>query len=69
MADPNLETIEVIYQTQTDKAICVREDEDSRIDIWLPKSLGVTILTPNPERGDAIEIEAPDWLLEREGLI
>ena len=61
----------VIFQavSPSSLAICVREDEESRRDIWLPLSLIVVkAKLRDLERGDAVTIEAPEWMLEREGL-
>ncbi|KEP68794.1 hypothetical protein DL1_08590 [Thioclava dalianensis] len=33
----NLLDLNVIFQTQTERAVCVRTEEDGR-DIWIPKS-------------------------------
>lgn len=63
-----VEEVEAIYQTQTAEAICVRADESSREDIWLPKSFA-RIEGPRPERGEVVTIAAPGWLLTREGLL
>lgn len=62
--------VEVIYQTKTDLAVCVREDEDSDRDIWIPLTYAKSSKPfRDLERGEAFWLEAPDWILEREGLI
>jgi hypothetical protein len=64
-------SVQAIYWHQTAMAICVHRDEDDDEDVWLPLSLveysseDVT----DPEKGDLVWIDGPDWLLEREGLI
>lgn len=68
MADQELEHAEAIYQTRTAKAICVKADDNGE-DIWLPRSLVASIYPENPDRGDTVEVYAPQWLLEREGLV
>ena len=60
--------IEVVYQFETDKAVCIREDETSKRDIWLPKSQ-CEINTPSPRRGDVVEITAEEWILTEKGLV
>jgi hypothetical protein len=59
--------VDVIYQTETALAVCVREDEDGE-DIWLPWSQ-VEIDTDTPERGEPVTITGPEWLLSDKGLI
>lgn len=63
----NLHDIEVIFQTQTLKGICVRKDERSKEDIWLAKSQcevdGVL------ERGRVVTITVPQPVLEEKGLV
>jgi hypothetical protein len=71
MADHHEDLVEVeaIFQTVTDRAVCVKDDEDGE-DIWLPFS--VCIFAPNPntlDRGDTITASVPEWLAERKGLI
>lgn len=67
MAHDDPEEVEVIYQTKTDKAFCVRKDEEDDEDVWVPRSLG-TIQPPSPKRGDVVTLTAPQWLLEDKGL-
>lgn len=62
--------VDVVFQTLSGLAICVREDEDSDCDIWLPLSQITVMARLNDlERGDPVMIQAPEWLLERKGLI
>lgn len=59
---------EVIWQTETKDAICVRIAEgDDEEDIWLPKS---QIDTParEPVRGQACTVGVPEWLALKVGL-
>lgn len=63
--------IEVIYQTETPIAVCVRAEEDSP-DIWLPASqveVEPTVPSLPLERGSIVTVTAPEWLLEDRGLI
>lgn len=63
--------IEVEFQavSPTSMAICVREEGKLR-DVWLPLSLiEVRARLNDLDRGDTVTILAPEWLLEREGLI
>lgn len=63
--------IEVIFQTQTEKAVCVRSDEASKEDIWIPKSLCQVDghLREPPWRGDQVTLTAPQKVLEEKGLV
>lgn len=64
----DLTEIEVVYQTETALAICVRETEDEDDeDIWLPFS--EIEVTGRRRRGGVVEITAPEWLLQEKGLI
>ena len=63
-----LEELEVYFLHQTDRAILVNITGNLRDGVWLPKSL-VQWDDTSPARGMTIEIIAPEWLLEREGLI
>jgi hypothetical protein len=56
----------MVFQAATDRAICVREDEDGE-DIWLPQSQ--IQWDRDAERGEEIEIIVPEWLLENKGLL
>lgn len=60
--------IEVIYQRQTDRGICVRADEGSE-DVWLPLAQ-VEVDAPHGRvRGRVITITAPQALMEEKGLV
>lgn len=52
------EEVSVIYQTQTELAVCVWEDDEGE-DIWLPISQ-IEIEPEDPERGDAVKVTAPE---------
>jgi hypothetical protein len=58
--------VSVIFQKETERAICVREEEDGE-DIWLP--LSQIEWDEEADRGDSITIVAPEWLLEDKGLL
>lgn len=61
--------VDVVFQTSTPMAICVRGDDEGR-DVWLPRSLIRTRPKVNDMlRGDLVTVSAPEWLLEREGLV
>jgi len=59
-------TISVIFQHATERAICVRETEDGE-DIWLP--LSQIEVDDDADRGEVIDLTAPDWLLEDKGML
>lgn len=63
----NLQDIEVIFQTGTQRAVCVRKDETSKADVWIPLSQcevdGVL------ERGRVVTLTAPQSVLEEKGLV
>ena len=66
----DLTDITVIYQHQTERAVCVREAEDSP-DVWLPLS-AVEIEREGGgdlRRGCVAALTGPEWLLEEKGLI
>lgn len=64
------ETVTVNVKHSTDKAWGLEDASNSRRLIWLPKSLVSEIVfkRTDAETGPA-EITAPEWLLQREGLI
>lgn len=66
----DLEDVDVVFQYQTEKAVCVRSDEFSQMDIWIPKSL-CEIQGPNhtPRRGDIVTLTAGVRTLTEKGLI
>lgn len=66
----DLVDIDVIFQTQTELAVCVRTDEKSKKDIWLPKSACEFEGSVKPaRRGDVVELTASEKLLTEKGLI
>lgn len=62
----DLRDIEVIYQTETDRAVCVRHIEDGD-DVWLPKSQ--CEIDGEPVRGSIVTLTAGERLLTEKGLI
>ena len=62
------ESVTVVYQTETDMAVCVTEEEGGK-DVWLPKALINWDRDIDYDRGDVLEITAPEWLLIRENLL
>ena len=70
MTPSDLADIQVIYQTRTERAVCVRETEDSP-DVWLPLS-EVEFYRDDearPVRGDVVTLTGPEWLLTEKGLL
>ena len=67
MTRSNIIDIQVIYQTSTPRAICVRETEGGS-DVWLPHS-EVEIEPLSPRRRDVVTLTGPEWLLIDKGLI
>ncbi len=59
--------IDVIYQHETERAVCVREDETSKDDVWLPKSQ--CEIDGDRRRGGTITLTAPERTLLDKGLI
>ena len=62
--------VTVIYQTATDRAVCVREDEDGD-DVWLPLS-EVEIEREGGgdlRRGCVAVLTGPERLLTEKGLL
>ncbi|WP_298623878.1 MULTISPECIES: hypothetical protein [Pseudomonadota] len=58
--------IEVIYQTRTERAVCVREIEDGE-DVWLPLS---QVEVDGPfRRGGTVTLTGPERLLTEKGLL
>ena len=60
----------VIYQTRTERAVCIRETEDGP-DVWLPLS-EVEVYRDDearPARGDVVTLTGPEWLLQGKGLL
>lgn len=67
MTRSDLADLQVIYQTSTERAVCVRETEDSP-DVWLPLS-EVEIEPLSPRRWDVVTLTGPEWLMVRKGLL
>lgn len=64
----NLVDVEVIFQTSTPRAICIREIERGP-DIWIPRSQ--CEIDPRPEnltRGDTATLTAPEPVLIEKGM-
>jgi len=65
----------VTYHRETELAYLVSEDGDIRNGIWLPKSLTEIVknldrqLAEEPESGDTLVVEIPEWLAEEKELI
>lgn len=62
--------VEVVFQTQTDRAVCVNQTDDGFIgaDIWIPKSR-CEIDPPHPHRGDLITLSTDESMAEEKDLI
>lgn len=67
MTKSNLVDISVQYQTETEKAVCVRSEEDGQ-DIWIPKSR-CEILQSNPARGHYVLLTTDEAMATEKGLI
>lgn len=70
-----LHTVAAIYQTRTERAVCVRQVEDGP-DIWLPRSeatiadgIGSMFAGIPPARGEVVAVTAPEWLLTEKGML
>ena len=65
----DLHDIDVIYQTDTEKAVCVREVEDGP-DIWIPKSrCEIEGKSGALRRGAVAVLTADEAILSEKGLI
>lgn len=65
----NLHDIEVIYQHQTERAVCVREVEGGP-DIWIPKSRCEIEAGPQGiRRGAVVTLTSDEATLAEKGLI
>ncbi|PJN96858.1 hypothetical protein CNY89_00165 [Amaricoccus sp. HAR-UPW-R2A-40] len=66
----DIEEVDVIFQTMTDRAVCVRGDEDGE-DIWLPLSQVEIEDMEGRElrRGRPAILSGPEWLLTDKGLL
>lgn len=67
MTRSDLADVQVIYQTSTERAVCVRETEDGP-DVWLPLS-EVEIEPLSPRRRDVVTLTGPEWLLTEKGWL
>lgn len=63
----DLQDIDVIYQTETEKAFCVRADEASKKDVWVPKSQ--CEVEGNRIRGGKVTLTASEQTLIDKGLV
>ena len=53
----------VIYQTRTERAVCIRETEDgSEVEVYRDDEA-------QPFRGDVVTLTGPEWLLTEKGLL
>ena len=69
----DLHDIEVIFQTATDRAICVHRHEGDA-DIWIPLAtceIDRDLRDPfrRPQRGDLVTLTAPERVLTEKGLV
>ena len=64
-----LSDVQAIFHASTDRAVCVRADEASDADIWLPLSQIEIVSLTGMARGEVVTITGPEWLLVREGLV
>lgn len=55
--------VDVIYATQTDKAVCVEYEGD---ELWIPKSVIYNSEYKDAEDGDEIEVEVAEWFYQKE---
>lgn len=63
----DLQDVDVVFQTQTEKAVCVRLTEDGK-DVWVPKSQ-CELDPESPLRGAVCTLTASEKLLLDKGLI
>lgn len=66
----DIEEADVIFQTMTERAVCVRSDEEGE-DIWLPRSQVEIEDMEGGElrRGRPAILSGPEWLLIDKGLL
>ena len=62
----DLHDVEVIYQAATERAVCVRADEDGE-DVWLP--LSQCEVSGATRRGGVVTLTASERLLTEKGLV
>lgn len=70
MTRSTLIDLTVIYQTATERAVCIRETDDGP-DVWLP-FVEVEVYRDDeatPMRGDVVTLTGPEWLMQEKGLI
>jgi hypothetical protein len=63
----NIIELEVIYQTETEGAVCFREHETGS-DIWIPKSR-CEVYSLNPVRGRPVSIATDEQMAIEKGLV
>lgn len=69
MTRSTLRDLEVIYQHATERAVCVRSDEDGE-DVWLPlAACEIEAKSGGLRRGCVAVLTAPEALLTEKGLI
>jgi hypothetical protein len=63
------ETLQMLFLRSTERAVLLGQDEDDN-GTWLPLSQ-LTLDPPIQDLniGDTVEVTAPTWLLEKEGLL
>lgn len=64
-----IEDVECIFQTQTERAVCVRSDETSKEDIWLPLAQVEVDAPKGLIRGAVVTVTGPVALLQDKGLL
>lgn len=67
--DDDRDVVEIHVHAVTKKAVLVSVDGDEESSTWLPRSLVATEDGRPFRRGSVTTILAPQWLLEREGLV
>lgn len=61
----DLHDIEVTYQTETEKAVCIRGDDGA--DVWIPKAS--CEIDGERRRGGVVTMTAPERVLIEKGLV
>lgn len=54
---------------ETDKAFFMTDSGDKDDGVWIPKSIIENLKPKNPDRGDTVEFELPEWLAKDKELI
>lgn len=67
MAKTGIVELLVLYQHATERAICVRSDEQSKTDVWLP--LSMVEVHGEKVRGKVVTIVGPESLFIEKELI